>query len=216
MFTVSGDLPQIILNNDGLFIGDLRFYFKTIFFNAQNLQRGYHNFRHTFHVLWLCYQAVHFYQQEIHPTDRRNLLIAAMWHDFDHPGIKGNDDLNVERAVRGFRKHILEEDKKYEDCIVKIIRASEYPYKEKTDSLPLTCQIIRDADMGQVFAMAWLQQVVFGLSQEWGMTPMEILRSQPSFLKSVKFHTKWGQTMFPQKQIEAKIRESEELIELLA
>ena len=215
MFVVRGSLPEIIRNDEGVYDGDLKFYFRTIFFKAQNLQRGYHNFRHIFHVLWLCYQAVLFYRRRISSREGRNLLVGAMWHDFDHSGIRGNDDLNIVRAIRGFTSYIIEEDKPYKDDIVSVIGYTEYPYKQETSSLPLLGQIIRDADMGQTFAMAWLQQVVFGLAQEWGMSPVEILRSQPPFLRSVKFHTQWGQEMFPQEQVEAKIRESEELIELL-
>ncbi|MEK7124443.1 MAG: hypothetical protein AAB877_02040 [Patescibacteria group bacterium] len=216
MFSVRGNLPEIIRNDEGLYEGDLKFYFKTIFDHAQNHQNGYHNFRHTFHIVWLVYQACRYYKAVLSPRQMRILLIAAMWHDFDHPGILGNDDLNIERAIRGFKKHVPMIDLDCTERIFEIIASTEFPYKTDTRTQPLPEQIIRDADMGQSFAMAWLQQVVFGLAEEWGRSPIEILKSQPAFLRSVRFFTDWGKEMFPQEQISAKIKESEELLELLA
>lgn len=215
-FTVSGTLPKIIRNDAQVYEGNLRYYFKVVFNHAQNLQKGYHNFRHMFHVLWLCYQACSFYRAQLSPRQMRNLLIAAMWHDFDHPGMMGHDDLNIERAIRGLEKHLLEEDRSSLPLIVALIRSTEYPYKTATETLPLCAQIMRDSDMGQSFAMAWVQQIIFGLAEEWGKKPLEILQTQPAFLKGVKFYTEWGQCMFPQSEVDAKILETEELVELLA
>lgn len=210
-----GTLPAIIRNDNGLYEGDLKDYFRVVFHNAQNLQRGYHNFRHMFHVTWLCYQAIIFYGERLSKRDARNLLIAAMFHDFDHPGTLGHDDLNVERAIRGLRKWITHHDMDYMEYLASLIRSTEYPHVSPTRKLDLCGQILRDADMGQSFAQAWLQQVVFGFAKEWSRNPLEILKSQPAFLRSVEFHTEWGQQMFPRMEIDAKILEVEELLELV-
>ena len=76
-------------------------------------------------------------------------------------------------------------------------------------------QILRDADMGQSFAMAWIQQVIFGLAEEWGKQPIEILGMQAGFLGSLEFHTNWGKKMFPQSQIDIKVAEAKEMMDLL-
>ena len=34
------------------------------------------------HVTWLCYQAADFYRDRLTPRQIRNLLIAALFHDF--------------------------------------------------------------------------------------------------------------------------------------
>ncbi len=215
VFTVRGSLPEIIRNDEKLYEGDLIPYFRVVFHNAQNLQNPYHNFRHIFHVVWLCYQACLFYRDRIPPHYMRNLLIAAIFHDFNHPGLMGDDDLNIARAVRGLRKYILSQDVPHVGQIEWLIKTTEYPYKTETSSLQLESQIIRDADMGQSLAMAWIQQVIFGLAGEWGKPPIDILKSQIGFLKNLKFYTDWGQNMFPQSEINAKIKEVEELIKLL-
>ena len=89
---------DIILNKDGLYEGDLIYYFRIVFKFAQNLHNPYHNMRHMLHVMWLCYQACSFYKDEMSPRDMRVLLIAAIFHDFDHLGIRGDDSKNIMRA----------------------------------------------------------------------------------------------------------------------
>src|SRR5215813_5985961 len=54
---VTGDLPEIIGNEERLYEGDLSLYFRILFFESSNLNNPYHNFRHTLHVVWLCHKA---------------------------------------------------------------------------------------------------------------------------------------------------------------
>ena len=83
---LTGDLPEIIGNEENLYEGNLILYFRILFYNSTNLKNPYHNFRHTLHVLWLCQKACRYYQKKLTPRQMRNLLIAALFHDFDHPG----------------------------------------------------------------------------------------------------------------------------------
>lgn len=214
--SISGSLPEIIRNKQEVYEGDLVAYFKVIFKTAQNLRRPYHNFRHMLHVVWLCYQACLFYKEILTPRQKRNLLVAALFHDFNHPGMMGDDDLNIERAIRGLKKHIVLDDRGHYEDIALLMMMTEYPPKADGETISLSAQILRDADMGQSLAPAWIQQVIFGLAEEWGQKPIEVLQLQPKFLGSLKFHTDWGKQMFPQSAIDEKIRESQELIELLA
>ncbi len=213
----TGTIPSIIRNDAGIYEGDLKHYMKVLFFKAQNLRSPYHNFRHMTHMVWLCYQACLFYNDTFTPREKRNLLIAPAFHDFNHSGMLGDDDLNIERAVRAFQNNVAPEDKQSEHSadIIELIRTTEYPHKGETSALPLSYQIMRDADLGQTFSVAWIQQVVFGLAAEWGKQPIEVLKMQGGFLKNLKFHTKWGQQMFPQRVIDAKVKEAEELLQIL-
>jgi len=214
---VRGSIPEIIRNDENLYEGNLVHYFRVVFNHAQNLQNPYHNFRHMLHVTWACFQACIYYGNEgrLSPRQMRNLLIAALFHDFDHSGMVGNDDLNIQRSLRGFEKYILDEDRPFDSDIRKMIWATMYPYEEKSEGLDLCSQIIRDADLGQALSVAWIQQVVFGLAAEWGKKPIEVLRSQGQFHSSLRFATEWGREMFPQEDVDAKIAEARELQELL-
>jgi hypothetical protein len=115
---VTGDLPKIIGNDERLYEGDLTLYFRTLFFRSLNLHNPYHNFRHMLHVLWLCHKACRYYQNELTSRQMRNLLITALFHDFDHPGHPhpGENDpdrINIRIAIAGLRRYIMPTDRDF-------------------------------------------------------------------------------------------------------
>ena len=212
---VRGTLDQVILNDDNLYEGNLVPYFKISFFKAKNLNNPFHNFRHMMHVTWLCHEACIYYKSVLSKREMRNLLIAAMFHDFDHKGILGPDINNIEIAVAGLEKHILPEDLPYLKIISDIIRSTEYPYKIDSDSYHLCVQILRDADLSQALNVSWLQQVIFGLSAEWNMTPYEVLKIQTQFHNGLNFCTSWAKDTWPKEEIDKKIDEVNSLLRIL-
>jgi len=214
---VRGSIPEIVKNKDGLYEGNLEYYLQVYFSEARNLCNGYHNFRHTCHILWLCHSACYFYRLEerMSKRDMRNLLIAAIFHDFNHTGVVGPDEKNISLALEALRKFILPEDEEYLEEITRILKGTEYPYKVPTEKMDLLVQIIREADTSQCLTVAWIQQVVFGFSTEWKKTPLEVLKMQEPFLSSLKFNTTWGKSMFPSSLVKEKIREVRELIDVL-
>jgi hypothetical protein len=145
----------------------------------------------------------------------RNLLIAAMFHDFDHLGTFGNDHTNILRSLDGLDHYLEPCDIPSRGEIRTLIEATEYPHTMKTESLSLSGKIIRDADICQVFSPAWIQHVIFGLASEWGKPPIEVLRMQHPFLSQMRLETEWAQSMYPQEVILAKISEAIALVELL-
>jgi hypothetical protein len=172
------------------------------------------------HVLWLCHQACRYYQNRLTPRQMRNLLVAALFHDFDHPGHphpseSDPDRINIPIAIAGLRRYAMPADRPFLPQIEALIEATHYPYKIGSDKLDLLGQIIRDADRAQALSPAWIQQVVFGLAQEWELSPLEVLKGQGSFLTGLSFSTYWAQQLFPQELIQAKIEEVEQLLQLL-
>jgi hypothetical protein len=212
--TTRGSLTSIIQNEENLYDGDLAHYLRSVFFSARNLYNPYHNFRHIFHVLWLCHDACLHYKHNLSKRQIRNLFIAALFHDFDHTGRLGNDDINIELAIRGLKKWIAPEDADHLDQIIELIKATQYPYVVPEEALELPGQILRDADMSQCFSVAWIQQVVFGLSEEWNMPPIELFRKQIPFLRALKFHTGWAKEKFGP-DIDGKINEVSEFLNIL-
>jgi HD domain len=217
---ITGDLPQIIENKESLYEGDLLAYFKLLFYASHNLANPYHNFRHTLHVIWLCHMACRHYRGTLSRRQMRNLLIAALFHDFDHPGHAhpgepDPDRLNIDIAIAGLRRHVTAEDRTFLPEIEALIEATHYPYKTSGDELGLLGKILRDADSAQVLNPVWLQQVIIGLAAERGVQPIEVLREQPSFLGTLAFQTKWAQQLFPPELVAAKIAEAEALARLL-
>lgn len=212
---VRGCIPEIIRNDERLYEGNLVEYFRIVFRHAKNLTLPYHNFRHIFHVVWLCYQACQFYRDKLTPRQMRNLLIAAIFHDFDHVRHLGDDDINIQLAVRALERHVLTEDRGNLMEIRSLITATQYPYTVDTDRLTLMGQIIRDADLSQALSVAWIQQVIFGLAEEWRKTPVEVFKMQGPFMKSLNFYTEWARQEFPPAAIIQKIQETAELLDIL-
>jgi hypothetical protein len=210
-----GSLPEILRNDQKLYEGDLVYYFQTIVNHAHNLSHPYHNFRHMFHVTWLCYQACEYYQDVLSPRQMRNLLVAALYHDYDHSGQIGPDQHNIDRAIEGLRKYCSSEDRNHLPEIETLIHTTRYPYIIVSEELDLCGKIIRDADMGQTFSVAWIQQVVIGLAAEWGKPIRDVLEMQPKFLGGLKFLTEWARRTFSREDVEDKIKEARGLAALL-
>jgi len=150
----------------------------------------------------------------------RNLLIAALFHDFDHPGHshRGEEDpdrLNIDIAIASLRRHIMPIDRPCLPEIEALIEATHYPYKITSDALDLLGNIIRDADLAQALSPVWIQQVVIGLAEEQGVKPLDVLRAQVPFLTALQFNTGWARQLFPPEFVQAKIKEAGQLLRLL-
>jgi hypothetical protein len=215
IYEVTGDLPQIVRNDANWYEGDLRHYFQLLFNTAANTHNPYHNFRHVTHVLYLCHDACVYYGQALTKRQARNLLVAAIFHDWDHTGRTMNDMANIMLALSALDRHILEEDKPAQSEIVDLILATEWPHATKSSELGLMPRILRDADLCQTLNPVWIQQVVYGLSVEMRISPLEVLKMQEPFLKNMHFGTKWAQSLFPQHAIDAKIKEAKALLSLV-
>jgi len=206
-------LTEVVTNPRGVYEGNLKRYFR-IFFMSVSTRNPYHNFRHVMHVLCMCYRACRFYKLLLTPREMRNLLIAALFHDFNHHGTKGDDSVNIRAAINTLRNHVLEEDVQWLSDIETLIRHTEFPHIGETKKLRLSGQILRDADLSQALDPIWLQQVIFGLSVELEITPLEMLSEQETFLRKLKFVTIWAKTEFPRATILAKIAEARALVAL--
>jgi hypothetical protein len=204
-------LPDVILNREGLYDGNLCHYFRVVE-AAPNKDNSYHGLRHPYHVLFLCHLAALFYRGQLTEREVRNLFIAALFHDYDHLGGAARSDReNIERAVIGLRKHCLDIDRLYLTDIEDIMWATEYPHKGTTKE-PLLNQIIQDLDLCQAFDTAWYTIVIHGLGGELKKTPLEMLKLQPLFIGNTVFKTEWAEAQFPPAVRQAKIAEAQAFI----
>jgi hypothetical protein len=100
------------------------------------------------------------------------------------------------------------------DEIELLIRATEYPHRIGASSLSVN--IIRDADLAQVFSVAWLQQIIFGLAAEWNQSPIDVLREEEGFIRAMRFSTDWAKAIFMQAVIDAKAEEIAAFLAILS
>lgn len=219
MLQKHGTIPEIMSNcvsgYENICEGHLENYYHAVFYNAKNLYHGYHNYRHMFHFAFFGFQACIFERESWSPRQMRNLLIACIFHDFNHSGKKGPDEINIRLAIDGLYAHLTKDDMKHLDDIISLIWATEFPYKVDSDKLSLCCRYMRDLDMTQSLGEAWIQQVPLGLAQEWDIPPIEGLKMQPDFLRKLRFCTEWARQMFPQELIDNRIREAEHHVRIL-
>lgn len=187
------NIIEIVTNTNNTYKGDLIHYFNNVM-NSPNVHMPYHNLRHSLHVLWEAYDGgVH---MGLNGEEFRCLLIAALYHDFDHTGSRsdGGDIVNINRAIAAIERDILDDDLFNLSNIIRYIKATEYPYKEIELDLP--SKIVRDADMSQTFSNVWIQSILFDLGSELNMSYSDMLRFQIPFLKNIKFFTSWGESKF--------------------
>ena len=206
-------IAELIGNIEGKYPGDLSWYFKILFCEATNLYNPYHNLRHMLHVTWEAYDGCIYHN--LRPEQFRSVLVAAMFHDFNHSAGTGNDDLEVKCAIRAFEKYMDPVDAGNAREIITHIKATEYPYVIHTEKLLIGSKILRDADMSQTFSVAWIQQILLGLSSEMRMTPEDFLKTQEIFMERVlKFHSVWGERKFGH-QKPSRIAEVKEYLRFL-
>lgn len=211
------DFIEIIENKNNAYEGNLRHYFGLVF-RAPNAYMPYHNLKHMLSVTRICYRACRHHAGfgEMTRRQARNLLIAALLHDYGHPGFMRDDFLNIESAISALRRNILEEDAPYLAEITMIIKATQYEHIDYGEDITLLQAIIRDADLGQTFGDDWIHDILFGLGKEMGKSPYEMLEMQEDFLRKIRFYSAFGVVYFGgQPAIDAKIKEVRSLIEAL-
>ena len=206
--TRSTELIKIFNNEEKMYEGgDLWYYAKKLFF-ARNVKNGFHGHAHMMHVICEVYDAIKVIK--IGQYYARALMIAAMFHDYGHTGDGTQpDSINIQKAIKGIKRHIHPADKKYIKDILILIRSTEWMGSSVNTLFEkhFVIDILRDADMSFMFTYDWMQYIIFGLSTEKNVSPREILQMQRSFLENhVKFYSSWGKEKFGSR-IPARIEE---------
>jgi hypothetical protein len=182
---------------------ELQKAFSWIMKNSTSNNLPYHNFNHLLTVMRYTYGACQFY--ELTKKEEKEMLMAALFHDVNHSGGEFRDDVNVQMAKETVTKFIVQFcDHINSDEVCRIINATEYPYVIEPEVMDLKQQIIRDADLMQVFEPNWIQQLMLGLCLEMGITMGEMIPGQRDFLMKSQFNTTWGTFWKEQKWKEVK------------
>jgi HD superfamily phosphodiesterase len=207
------NIIQIITNKDNKYPGNLEHCFRVVW-QATNVMLPYHNMRHMLHVMWNTYNGAMFYK--IGGRTLRNMLIAALFHDFGHTGNTVDDSINIAIAIAGLEHNLLPEDVPYRSEITSYIKATEMPSStidNAEENLPKL--ILRDADLSYTLEDVWIQPVNFGLNFEMGISTEKILKFQETFLtKILVLSTDWAKQKYSQK-IKDRVEEANEMIKVL-
>jgi hypothetical protein len=173
---------------------NLEYYFGILLTKNKGVKNPYHNNYHTITVFLNSYHISKI--EECDKDQIRSILIASIFHDFNHTGGNGPDSENIKIAIFEFKKY-SKESEEINNEIINIIKATEYPYVIDNENLTLSQKIIRDADLTQMYTDNFLQQVIYGLLvQEHGLELSKALEAQMKFMIGIKPMTKYGQELY--------------------
>lgn len=167
--------------------------------NSNDAQHNpYHNTDHLLFVAQKCYEGGLYHQLDDNQIDA--LIVAALFHDFNHSGGEHPDWYNVKVAVNSFRDFFMDgkyHDGEFYDDVIDIIRGTEYPYVTPKDILTIRQKIIRDADLMQATADNWFGMIMLGLSKEAKGVDLDKMTSgNLKFHMGIEMCTEWGQRVF--------------------
>lgn len=159
----------------------------------------YHNTYHTYCMVLNCYEGG--CHEGISQSHLKALLVAALFHDYNHFGGKQPDDVNVAEAIRCLKLAlqacpVLTPEE--EAVAINTVQITKYPYEG--DPLEVTEMIIRDADLMQPYeerADVLLTQYMglkaeVEISRKTIYTPAEFGEGNHRFLGDRVWHTRWA------------------------
>ena len=163
--------------------------------NSNSNYAPYHNLNHNITVSLFSYYLGK--SEKLNEIDFSELLIASLFHDFNHSAGKKNDSNNINEAKKGISEFLKEYPIENVSLgkINKILDATEFPYKIKNEDLNIQQKIIRDADLCQLFESNRLQSNFLGLQKEAGITLEEQIKRQEVFYKNLNFNTEMGKKL---------------------
>jgi hypothetical protein len=186
---------QIIHEEGDILIRAFRYVVKH---NKSN-NAPYHHLNHMLRVMGYCEEGCKYHKIEGKP--RVNLLVAALFHDFNHSQGEHDDEWNIKEAKKGVRdwysNNPLNQTNINLKKVLEIIDATQYPYIIESDDLTLEQSIIRDADLMISQDSDWMGNMIVGLSQEMGVDDfMKMTDGQHRFHKSIKMCSPWGKLVY--------------------
>lgn len=167
------------------------------YFLNHNLASGvaYHN---DFHTAWMiCEVSTLGMEHQLNAEQAKHLVLAAMFHDFNHSGGSKPDHINVYTAIAGFFKaHEIVGNLKIDaNEVAGIIQVTQYPFIHHP--FGLSRQIIRDADILFGCTEHFCKIIYVDLFSEMlvlrpELTFEQFIRGQEAFLIGVEMFTESG------------------------
>lgn len=188
--------------------------------NNKSNNLPYHGIDHLFEVYNNCKTLIDFSEMDqfILNEDSEEvnyeteLLIAALFHDYNHSGGKLKDIENIEIAIKGCKEFLdtIDHDLNI-DVIESVIKATEYPSPIKGD-LTIEQKIIQDADMCYLLNDIAIVKLYYGLREEFGVELDKFLENQLAFFETVKFNSRLYSDIWYNTYKNIRIEEVKELM----
>jgi len=161
----------------------------------------YHNNQH---MIAVAYLALQFYEEslfaksygkrdpQLYARRQLELVLAALFHDFNHPGVSRPDELNIADALAAWdafatTKQFNSERKEH---VAKLIQCTQFPYTTSVEDGQMCC--LRDADLLAATVLGEPDDLLFDLRREINsarQAPEEKLTINDMLKAQVKFHS---------------------------
>lgn len=160
----------------------------------------YHNLDHCLTVVKWCGRLAG--MCSLTPEEEKALILAAIFHDFDHSAGVEEDSVNINRAVTGLMKFaaIHRVDPELIAAAVDNIQVTQFPFIHEPKTV--SQKIIRDADLLQSLEPNREEVLIDGLRKELEVkfkrkiTRGEFCENQVKFLDGLKLYTTPAQVIF--------------------
>lgn len=164
----------------------------------------YHNTNHLITVFYFCMEMADYY---ILPDVRKVTLgLVALFHDFNHNGTIGNDDVNLKNAYLGFLDFYADviNDELYNvrmddiepETFKMILNHTEFPSRPNPNTIEE--KIIMDSDMLPNYAEGQSMNILIGLSKEFHTDIKNQIGNQIKFIENLQFYTDYAQKLHKQ------------------
>lgn len=187
--------------------------------NNKSNNLPYHGIDHLYEVYNECKFLIDFsytfnedYENYEEVNYKTELLIAALFHDYNHSGGKLKDSENIKIAIKGCKEFLdtIDYDLNF-DVIESVIKATEYPSPLK-DDLTIEQKIIQDADMCYLLKDIAIVKLYYGLREEQGVELDKFLENQLAFFETVKFNSSLYSEIWDNTYKNSRIEEVKELM----
>jgi HD superfamily phosphodiesterase len=153
----------------------------------------YHGIDHLFEVYDFAREIMMNHPRVIWNTiNEEALLLACLFHDYNHAGKMIDDNINIQNAIIGLNTFLdtINYDKD-RTIIEDIIQATKFPTDLSKEELTIEQKIIQDADMCYLFKDIAIVKLYSGLRNEFGQDLDKFLDGQSKFFDSIKFNTEY-------------------------
>lgn len=160
----------------------------------------YHNLDHCLTVVKWSGRLAGMCQLSV--DEEKALILAAIFHDFDHTAGAAEDDINIQRAIAGLQRfgEIHRVDEELLKLAIENIQVTQFPFIYTPQTVAQ--KIIRDADLLQSLEPNRAEVLIDGLRKELEVkfkrkiTRGEFCENQVKFLDGLKLYTTPAQVIF--------------------
>lgn len=160
----------------------------------------YHSLAHCLTVVKWCGRLASLLN--LPESEEKPLILAALFHDFNHTEGHEEDSVNIARALDGLNAFcdLHDIDSEIRDAAIANIRVTQFPFVFEPTTLAQ--KIIRDADIMQSLEPNRVEVLVEGLRKELEVkfkrkiSRSEFCENQVSFLEDIKLYTTPARVIF--------------------